>query len=189
MRPTAIVLAMMTMAAGVPGQEQTSSKEPATFSELRAPLDESTAAQSARSEKPFKYNGNGHVYFATGVCQHGYKHVGVGGGGEAFLWRGLVVGGSAGYHQFVDDGGFGLASLDIGYHFTDRKVPRRFDPFVNISPVGALITGNGFGGAASIGGGANYWFKERVGLRTEVRFQVLAVEEAVVFLRIGVNFR
>ena len=146
------------------------------------------AGTLAGQEKPFQYNGNGHVYFSSGVCQHGYKHIGAGGGGGAFLWRGLTLGGSAGYHQFVDDFGFGLASLDVGYHFTDRKRPKRFDPFVNLSPVGVVFA-SGAAGTGGVGGGVNYWFKERLGLRTEVRVQVIGVEESVVMFRIGVNFR
>lgn len=135
-----------------------------------------------------RYNGNGHVYFSGGVCQHNYTHIGGGGGGEAFVWRGLAVGGDIGYHRFINDTNFGLASFTVGYHFVDRKSPGKFEPFVNITPAGFYF-GAGTGGAGGLGGGLNYWFKQRIGLRTEARVHVLANEEALVIVRIGLSFR
>jgi hypothetical protein len=145
-------------------------------------------AQQKNPDRPFQYSGNGHVYFAAGACQHGYKHVGIGGGGEGFVWRGLAIGGDLGYHYFVDDVGFGLMSLHIGYHFVDRKRPKRLDPFMNVTLLGAYLA-NGLGPAGSLGGGLNYWFRPRIGLRTEVRFQALGAEEALSMFRIGFSFR
>jgi len=144
------------------------------------------AASLCAQDRP--YNGHGYAYFTGGFCQHNYVLVGGGGGGEAFLWRGLAVGGEVGFHQFLSSLNFGLASATVGYHFVNRKRPGRFDPFVNFSPAG-LYFGPGTGGAGGIGGGLNYWFKPRMGLRTEVRFQVLAAEEALAVFRIGLSFR
>jgi hypothetical protein len=141
-------------------------------------------------EKPFRYNGSGYAYFNIGACQHGYRLVGGGGGGEAFLWRGLTVGGDAGYHQFSDGWGFGLLTLNLGYHFVDRKKPKKVDPFVTLSLLGGAVgSQGGFAGGGYLGGGLNYWFKERIGLRTEVRLNVAATEEIVTAFYIGVSFR
>ena len=155
---------------------------------LLAALATGLRAQQKSPEGPFRYNGNGHVYFAAGACQHGYKHVGVGGGGEGFLWRGLALGADVGYHHFVDDIGFGLMSLHLGYHFADRKKPKGFDPVVNVTLLGAYLA-NGIGPAGSLGVVLNYWFKKRIGLRTEVRFQALNGEEALSVFRVGLSFR
>lgn len=165
MKPTGALVLAMALATGLPAQE------------------------TERPERLFQYNGNGQVYFASGVCQHGYKHLGIGGGGEGFVWRGLTVGGDLGYHQFVDDVNFGLASLHVGYHFVDRQGPKKLDPFVNFSPLGAYFAGGGFGSAAGVGGGLNYWFNEKIGLRTEVRYQALGADESLIVFRLGVNFR
>jgi len=141
-------------------------------------------------EKPFRYNGSGYAYFNIGACQHGYRLSGGGGGGEAFLWRGLTVGGDAGYHQFTDGWGFGLLTLNLGYHFVDRKKPKKLAPFVNFSLLGGAVAEGGHSGAGYLGGGLNYWFKERIGLRSEVRLNVLAAgEEVVGAFYIGVSFR
>jgi hypothetical protein len=58
---------------------------------------------------------------------------------------------------------------------------------VNFSVLGGYVAG-GIGPTASIGGGTYYWFKERFGLRTEVRFHSLPCESLILF-RIGVGIR
>ncbi|MFB3779143.1 MAG: hypothetical protein ACE141_16110 [Bryobacteraceae bacterium] len=138
--------------------------------------------------KPVRYNGNGYAYFNAGACQHGYRLVGVGGGGEFFLWRGLTLGGDIGHHRFSDGWGFSLATLDVGYHFVNRRQPKRIDPFVTFSALGVAVS-EGITSAGHLGGGLNYWFKSRVGLHAEVRLTVVAAEEAITALHIGVSFR
>ncbi len=138
--------------------------------------------------KPFQYNGSGYAYFDAGVCQHGYRLIGGGGGAEGFIWRGLALGADAGYHGFSDGLRFGLVSLDLGYHFVDRTKPKKIDPFVNFSVVGAAVH-CGVCRAGHFGGGLNYWFKDRVGLRTEVRLNAIGGEEAIVTFHIGFSFR
>ena len=71
---------------------------------------------------------------------------------------------------------------------TGRSPKRKIDFFVNGSLAG-LYFGAGYGAAGSLGGGLNYWFRERVGLRTEARFQVLASDEALAVFRVGLSFR
>jgi len=76
-----------------------------------------------RSEKAFRYNGNGYGYFTIGGCQHGYALYGGGGGGEALVWRGLTVGGEGGYQKFSDGWGFGTLFGDVGYHSSTASDP------------------------------------------------------------------
>jgi hypothetical protein len=101
--------------------------------------------------------------------------VGVGGGGEGFIWKGLTLGGDLSYSHFVGDAPFILGSLRFGYHFVDRSVPKKIDPFVNFS-------------YRNIGGGTYYWFKQKIGLRTEVRYFWLPCDSLILF-RIGIGFR
>ncbi len=151
----------------------------------------SVAACAESTEKPFQYNGNGYTYFSAGACQHGYANIGGGGGGEGFLWRGLTIGGDLGYFNFPADysSGYGVATVNVGYHFVDRKQPKKLDPYLDATVLGAAFRpGSGLAGAGHIGGGVNYWFKERMALQTGVQLQVVGGEALVAF-RVGLAFR
>lgn len=141
-------------------------------------------------ETSFRYNAYGYTYFSAGTCQHGYFNVGAGGGGEAFIWRGLTLGADLGYYNFPADrtGGYGAMTLNTGYHFVDRKRPRKFDPYVNCTVLGLAVFPGGRAAAGHLGAGVNYWFKERIGLQTGARIQVVYSEALVVF-QAGVTFR
>ncbi len=147
-----------------------------------------TAAEGAR---PFRYNGYGMVFFSAGACHHGYLNVGAGAGGEGFLWRGLTLGGEAGYYRFPADrnAGYGIFTIGPGYHFVNRGKASGIDPYLNVGLAGAALAPGGFSSAGSIGGGVNYWFKERIGLQTGAQIHVLGGEEAVVAFRVGLTFR
>lgn len=142
-------------------------------------------------EKAFRYRGSGYVLFGAGACQHRVPAVHISGGGEAFVFRGLSVGGELGYHTFVERyaTGFGVGTMTVGYHFVDRDTPKRFDPFVSMGFPGFYATREFGGGAAgSLGGGLTYWFKRKIGLRAEYRIYALA-EEGIQTFRIGLSFR
>jgi hypothetical protein len=139
-------------------------------------------------EEPFRYYGNGHLFFTAGACQHGYALVGAGGGGEGMLWHGLTIGGEIGIQTFAGDARFGTAGLNVGYHFVNRNRPQKLDPFVKVTPLGVAMAG-GVTGWGGIGGGLNYWFTKKIALRTEVMAQAIADEERIVAFRIGLSFR
>jgi len=145
---------------------------------------------AGQTEKPFQYNGSGYVDFGVGTCAHGVTTVSIGGGGDAFLWRGVTLGGDIGYYRFVERGsnGFGVGTAGIGYRFTDRNAPRRFDPFVNAGLLGGAFA-EGIVPAVAFGGGVNYWFKRRLGLRAEVRANGFGGGEALIMFRVGFTFR
>jgi hypothetical protein len=141
--------------------------------------------------KPFRYNGNGFVFFSAGACIHRYLNLGGGGGGEGFLWRGLTLGGEVGYYRFPADRnpGYGLFSIGPGYHFVNRDTAAKWDPYLNVGLLGGAFMPGFFTGAGSLGGGVNYWFKQRMGLQTGVQVQVLNRSDAVIAFRIGLSFR
>ncbi|MFB3827294.1 MAG: hypothetical protein ACE15B_11020 [Bryobacteraceae bacterium] len=141
-------------------------------------------------EKPFRYNGSGYADFGVGSCAHRVGTVSFGGGGDGFLWRGLAATGDIGYYRFVERGsqGFGVGTVGVGYHFVNRSRPGKFDPFVSAGLLGAGFS-EGISAAASIGGGANYWFSRRAGLRMEFRATGFAAGEALGMFRIGFSFR
>jgi len=146
--------------------------------------------QAQPAVKPFKYNGYGYTFFSTGACRHGYANVGVGGGGEGFIWRGLTIGGEVGYYRFPADrnAGYGVATLGPGYHFVNRDKLAKWDAYVGVSVLGLGFAPGGLAPAGGLGGGVNYWFKEKFGLQTGVQFQAIG-EEPLVLFRIGLTFR
>jgi hypothetical protein len=139
--------------------------------------------------KTFQYDWNAHAVFLMGACWHGYALVGAGGGAEAFVWRGLAIGGDFSVQKFVPgDPSFGLLSMGVGYHFADRRKPAGFDPFISLI-IGGAFTPEFWNSANGISGGMNYWFRRGIGLRTEGRFLVAPPEEGVLMVRIGLVFR
>jgi hypothetical protein len=137
-----------------------------------------------------RYNGLGYTFFSAGTCQHRYANVGVGGGGEGFLWRGLTLGADIGYYRFPADRnpGYGVATLGPGYHFVNRNKPVKVDPYVSGNILGIGFAPGGAAAAASLGGGVNCWFKDRMGLQIGGQVQAVSCERLVVF-RIGLTFR
>lgn len=137
---------------------------------------------------PFRYNGAGFVTLGVGGCRHGVSNVSVSGGGDAFLWRGLTLGGDIGYYRFTNSSRpFGIASLNIGYNFADRNTPGRWEPFLAVGFPGVAFAG-GATPALSAGGGVHYWFHRKVGLRTEFRATIVE-DDALSMFRIGFSFR
>jgi hypothetical protein len=137
-----------------------------------------------------RYNGAGYLTFGVGACQHRVTNTSVSGGGYGLLWKGLALGGDIGYYRFVErnSNGFGIGTIDVGYHFVNRARPGRLDPFVSMGIVGVGFVSGGAGAAGSLGGGVNYWFKPRLGLRTEFRVHGFC-EEAIAMFHIGLSFR
>ena len=96
-----------------------------------------------------------------------------GGGGEALLKGGLGVGIELGVAGLFDDGDFGetaigLFSPGLLYAFNRE---RKLVPLITGGYT--LFFRNGIGNGVFVGGGANYWLKERIGLRFEVRDNVI----------------
>ena len=135
--------------------------------------------------------GQGYVFVAPGVFAGEVATLHIGGGGEGLVYKGLGVGGEIGYLGIVDDlgEGFGVLSSNVSYHFTNATRSGKFAPFVT-SGVSMLFRGR-VAPAINIGGGMNWWFKDRVGLRVEIRDHVIVTDGAPHFLgiRIGLAFR
>src|SRR5262245_22342568 len=138
-----------------------------------------------------EYRGQGYVFVAPGIFAEEYKTLHVGAGGEGLVYKGLGVGAEIGYLGFTDDlgEGFGVLSPNVSYHFTNATRSRKFAPFVT-SGFSLLFRGSA-APAVNIGGGMNWWFKERVGLRVEFRDHVVVTDGSPHFfgVRIGLAFR
>jgi hypothetical protein len=136
-----------------------------------------------------EHSGLGYLFFAPGAisCDRaGTLHIG--GGGEAFFYKGLGFGAEVGYlapWKTLGDG-IGVLSLDGVYQF---KPAKKTVPFVlgGYSLAFRSSTAN----AINFGAGVNYWFHDKVGLRLEFRDHVPIYESNCHFLgfRIGLSFR
>jgi len=116
----------------------------------------------------------GYVFFGPGATSgSSTTWVNFGGGGEGFVKGGLSVGGEIGgftpAQNFGD--GFGILSANAGYHFLKASKSGKVVPFV--SGGYSLFFRSGSASGVNFGGGLDYWFKDRVGLRFEVRDHVV----------------
>ncbi len=142
-------------------------------------------------------NARGYIFFAPGAetsqgdsggTVHAY---GAGGGGELLLGPNFGVGAELGVFApgqgKVSNGIVGIFSTNCYWHFLRD---RAFDPFVTggYSLLFRDFTANG----GNFGIGANYWFREKVGLLLEGRDHVASIQGSSTHLwevRIGLTFQ
>jgi hypothetical protein len=131
---------------------------------------------------------HGYLFVAPGR-ETGYSsfyHLGV--GGDWVLPAGVGLGGDAGYlggREFAS--GLGVFSGSVSYHVPVRG--SKFDPF---GLVGATAISNFSSASAMLhwGGGVNYWFLKRLGVRLEFRDHVWSLEDRhLVEFRFGISLR
>lgn len=151
---------------------------------------QSSSAQPSKSDR----RGYGYVFAAPGVVTDGdygtaTLHFGV--GGEGLIKGGFGVGGEIGGLAPVESfsSGFGVLSAGANYHFLNASKSGKVVPFVNGGYT--MFFREGVANGGHFGGGVNYWFKERVGLRFEVRDHIVAEASGTHFLgfRFGLTFR
>jgi hypothetical protein len=115
----------------------------------------------------------------------------LGAGGEGLVYRGLGIGAEISIvttpRAFRE--GIGLLSPNVSYHFRGVSKGDKWVPFVTGGYT--LFFRSGVANGINFGGGVNYWLKERLGLRFEVRDQVLPDDGAahLVSFRAGISFR
>ena len=145
-------------------------------------------AAAAQSKE---HRGQGYVFVAPTSTTEGGFGLHIGGGGEGLVYKGLGVGGEIGYVGSADRlrDGFGVLSTDISYHFTKATKSRKFAPFVTSGY--SMLFRRSAVNSVNIGGGANWWFKDRIGLRLELRDQIPLQSASFHFfsVRIGLAFR
>ena len=112
----------------------------------------------------------------------------VGGGGEVLFYRGLGIGGDLSYVTAPDrvSNGIGIGSVDLAYHFNRAG---KLAPFVT-GGASAAFNGGGSAGSGNFGGGIQYWPKDHVGVRFEVRDHIFSSDSPHFYaIRVGVTFR
>lgn len=154
--------------------------------------DAQTATQVARQiNQP---GGFGYVFAAPGGRSTDDATLHIGGGGEYICSSGGSIGAELGFLGPMEqlDAGFGVFSLNGGYHFKKASSSGKTIPFVTGGYTGIFRDGNGESGF-NFGVGVNHWFKERVGLRLEFRDNVFRYggNDYIHYFnaRIGVTFR
>lgn len=129
------------------------------------------AMTPAIGQNTTKYNGHGYAVVGLGAPE-GAKLadlISFGAGGEGFLWKGLTLGTDLNYvvpRQATDEG-IGMWNLMTGWHFTNRTREQKVIPFFTGGY--SLAFRSSTLSLFNYGGGINYWFRPRVGLRVEVR--------------------
>jgi hypothetical protein len=83
-------------------------------------------------------------------------------------------------------GGLGLLSANGSYHFARQ---RKVSPFLTGGY--SSVFGHGQRNLVNFGGGMNYWLRERIGLRLEIRDHIYAdgTGRHLLGFRIGFAFR
>jgi len=145
---------------------------------------------SAQTDDHFK--SQGYVYFAPGVEAEGAATAHIGGGGEWFFSPKAGIGAELGYIAALQDfrDGIGTFSPNLVALFRPNRRETKVRPFFTGGYT--LFFRNGAANGVNLGGGVNYWFNERCGLRFEVRDNfVFAGGESEMSLnfRIGLTFR
>ena len=146
-----------------------------------------SAEQGSRLDRPVN-RWNGYIgwggAFAAGSKPAGNFGIGM----DIRIWRGLGAGGEIG---LIASGGdaFGMASLNASYQFIRSPFRQKgIVPFI-AGGYTSGSTGEASAMGANVGGGVNWWFRERLGLRFEVRDYYFKNEVNCVVLRVGISFR
>src|SRR5215210_5711189 len=134
----------------------------------------------------------GYVFAGPGASSRSSETMlNFGGGGEGFIKGGLSAGAEIGGIGPADrlDRGLGLFSTNVGYHFLKASQSGKVVPFV--SGGYTLFFRGGADNGVNFGGGVNYWFKDRLGLRFEFRDHVFVPypDTHLLGFRVGLMFR
>ncbi len=151
----------------------------------------SLISAQAQSNNTKDYKVQGYAFAAPVVTNGGGNGAQVGAGVEGLVYQGLGAGAELSYLSTVTGfrSGLGVFSPNVSYHFLNATKSGKVVPFVTGGYT--LFFRNGTASGFNYGGGVNYWFKERVGLRFEVRDQVFVNNGTGHFVgfRAGISFR
>jgi hypothetical protein len=143
-------------------------------------------------EPDHKTAGRGYGFVAPGIAigdgsTMGFLHFG--GGGEANLYKGIGLGAEIGYLAPIHYVGQGVGMLSIDGLYSFEKSGSKIAPFVTGGY--SLLFRCGHLNAMNFGGGVDYWFGKRSGMRFEFRDHVSPryFSEHLLQGRVGIVFR
>jgi hypothetical protein len=144
---------------------------------------------SAVAAQNKEHHGQGYVFVAPTASSEGDYGLHFGVGGEGLVYKGLGVGGEIGYLGVAQDlsRGVGVFSPNVSYNFWRSS---KVSPFLT-GGYSLIVGGDGVGNAVNVGGGLQWWFKNHIGMRFEVRDHVYPAAPGfrTVGIRIGLAFR
>ncbi len=151
---------------------------------------QTTPGLQADPSPRFRWNGFGYWAGGSSLIKSQGGLSGGGGGIEAYIWKGLTVGGSlTAFHDSDTSRGLGHGCADLSYHFAGRQKLRGMDPFLDFG-LGGFFSDEAKRVEANGGGGFTYWFKDRLGIRFEFQVnQRTRGDDIVGLFRIGITFR
>ena len=125
-----------------------------------------------QAQSPGGHSGQGYVFVAPGGSSgSGFTNATLhaGAGGEALVYKGVGLGAEVGAIWPVESIGdaLGLFSANGSYNFFGSDSDRKAVPFVTGGYT--LLFREGTANLWNAGGGVNYWFRDNLGLRLEVR--------------------
>ena len=112
-----------------------------------------------------------------------------GGGADWLVGEKLSVGADGHFFGWWECSSCGALILtgNVGYLQRRQKAEDRWEPFARVG-IGLAAVEEGGIGIAAFGGGANYWIRERLGLRFEGRYDYVFEEEGYIHFRMGIVF-
>lgn len=131
----------------------------------------------------------GHAYFGLdNPPSANFDYSSFGAGGDIFVYKGAAVSPSVGwvFNRGNIGSGAALVTLNGSYHFLRGK--GRFEPFVS----GGYGAWTNFGDSVSLfnyGGGGQYWFTKRLGVRVELLNFQHSQHRELTSIRFGLAFR
>jgi hypothetical protein len=133
---------------------------------------------------------HGYVFVAPGAASVGGTNaalIHLGFGGEAELPMGVGAGAELGFLGRTSLDVLGTASLNGYYHFHRDG---SWKPFATAG-YSNFFTFTGHNNLANIGGGLNYWYKDHLGIKIEVRDHFSSGTNSANYLefRFGFNFK
>jgi len=146
----------------------------------------------APSQKERTSYGYAFAGLMTDTTVGGEYGIHAGAGAEGISRSGFGVGGEIGYFRrsrLGIENGFGLLSVNPSYHFLNATKSRKLVPFAT-GGFSLFFRGSAAAGG-NFGGGVTYWFKDRLGVRFEVRDHIPARSDLGHFpsFRVALTFR
>jgi hypothetical protein len=156
-------------------QPEKGAAQPSPLKTEQAPYGAPASGKPPRdwpAPEPKPYQGYGFAYSLVGGSGRHFGDVlGVGGGGDGLLAKGLGVSVDLGYLFSRKCGcaskGIGLLTVNPSYHFVHRRNPGKVIPFFSAGY--ALAFRGGTANLYNGGGGITWWFSRPMGLRLEAR--------------------
>jgi hypothetical protein len=112
---------------------------------------------------------NGYVFVAPGVrADRGTATIQIGGGGEAYVYKGLGLGFDGGVMMVTECEGCRGAVLSLNGIYSFKIASHlKINPFITGGASG--MPTSDVPGGMNVGAGVQYWFHEKMGLRMEFR--------------------